>query len=469
MTMNQSTTGPQPVDTLISGATLITLDVERRVITDGALAIKADRIVAVGKRTDVLRSFQAGTVIDGRRFVLTPGFVNAHIHVTGDPLTRGYVPDDLDSSQDSHLLRWVIPRYLAHSEQDEHLSAQLAALEMLRSGTTCFLEAGTIRHLDAVVEGLMQMGVRGRVGTWTEGRAHTAGEDQTALTNAAIRTLQDEVIRYPARDGARIAAWPILIGHSTNTDAVWQAAKSLANANGLGVSAHMSPFDSDPRWFLEHTGRRPIEHLAHLGVLGTNLCLTHAVHIDDHEVELLVESRTHVIHCPLAALKGAFGVTSLGRFPELAAMGVNIALGTDGYACDQMHSLRLVSAVFKDARRDTQVFPAHEALTMATLNGARALGLESEIGALEPGKKADLVLHDTDRPEWQPLLNAVNQLVWSADGRGVHSVWVDGVRVVDNYHSTKIDEIELYRRAQAAGAAVVKRSGIPVVSPWPVI
>jgi cytosine/adenosine deaminase-related metal-dependent hydrolase len=127
-----------------------------------------------------------------------------------------------------------------------------------------------------------------------------------------------------------------------------------------------------------------------------------------------------------------------------------------------------MAGLFKDARRDASIFPATQAIEMATLNGARALGLSGEIGALSPGMKADLVLHDIDRPEWRPLTNAVNQLVWSADGRGVHSVFVDGKRVVDNYRCTTIDEDALYAAAQAAADNVIARSGLPSLSAWPV-
>lgn len=457
------------VSTLISGAVIVTMDAERRIIADGALAIQGDRIAGVGRRRDIEERFDAAEVIDGRRFVITPGFVDAHIHITGDPLTRGYVPDDIDASFEDKLSRWVIPRFLAHSADDERLSAQLASIQMLRSGTTCFLEAGTIRHLDAVVDGLNASGIRGRVGAWVEGRARSAGQDQTQSTADAIRTLEDELARFPADKGARIAAWPILVGHTTNTDEVWKAAKSLADANGLGVSAHMSPFKTDPDWYLEKLGRRPVEHLAHIGVLGANLSLTHLAHVSSREVELLAETGTNAIFCPLSALRGAFGISVAGRFPEMHAAGVNIALGTDGDVPDLMQKMSLAAALFKDARQDASVFPAHEVLTMAIVGGARIMQLREEIGTLARGRKADFVLHDTDRPEWRPLVNALHQLVWSADGRSVHSVWVDGVRVVDGYRCTLIDEQELYRKAQVAGRELLKRSGVPARCAWPVI
>jgi len=133
-----------------------------------------------------------------------------------------------------------------------------------------------------------------------------------------------------------------------------------------------------------------------------------------------------------------------------------------------MQKVRLAAAVFKDARQDTRLFPAHEVLEMATIDGARLLQLDGDIGSLEAGKKADFVLHDTDRPEWQPRLDVVHQLVWAADGRGVHSVWVDGVRVVDNYRCTRVDEQDIYRRSQRAALDLIKRSGVPSVSHWPI-
>jgi 5-methylthioadenosine/S-adenosylhomocysteine deaminase len=246
--MSATTPAREPVTTLITGATLVTLDAQRRIFRDGAMAIRDDRIVAVGATNAIRERFDAEQIIDGRRFVITPGFVDAHIHITGDPLTRNYIPDDIDAGFEEKLSRWVIPRFTAQTPEDEQLSAQLAAVQMLRCGTTCFLEAGTVRHLDAVVEGLRSTGIRGRVGEWVEGRERIDGKQQTAATDRAIGLLEREVARYPARDGARIAAWPLLVGHTTNPDEVWRAAKRLADANGLGVSAHMSPFQSDADW-----------------------------------------------------------------------------------------------------------------------------------------------------------------------------------------------------------------------------
>jgi cytosine/adenosine deaminase-related metal-dependent hydrolase len=454
-------------DTLIVGATIVTMDAERRVITDGAIAIAGDRIAAVGKRAEVEPVFDARAIIDGRRFVISPGFINGHVHTT-EVLIKGYMPENLGFEE--AIWRWVVPLYEDHSAGEQRISAQLAAVSMLRSGTTCFLEAGTVIALDAVFDALVETGIRGRVGQWVLDRAFSPDQDQTAMTDRALRILEQELVRYPGRDGQRLAAWPLLIGHNTNTDALWQGAKQLADEHGASISAHMSPDKSDPDWYLAHTGKPPAAHLADLGVLGPNVSLTHMVHVDETEVAILAETGTNVIHCPWAALKGGFGTTGLGLFPEMAASGITLMLGTDGADnADMMRPISLMAGLFKDARRDTALFPAHQALEMATVNAAKALGLAGQIGSLEVGKKADLVLHDTDRPEWTPMLNPVNQLVWSADGRGVHSVWVDGQRLVDNYRCTTIDEDRLYKEAQGAAKAITGRSGLPFVCPWPVV
>ena len=462
---------PIRADLLISGATLITMNAERQVIEDGALAMAGDRIVAVGKREAVTRRVAAKATIDGRRFVVTPGFVDGHIHITGDPLTRGFARGGPDDNWGDKLQKWVIPIFKAQTAADERLAGQCAALSMIRYGTTTFVEAGTVIQLDAVMEGLDETGIRGRVGAWVEGRAFNPADDQAEVSAAAIAILESEVERYPDRRGAsRLAAWPLLVGHSTNSDDVWRAAKQLADDHGLRVSAHMSPRAGDPEWFLAQYNRRPLEHLADIGVMGESLMLTHLANIDESELGILVESGAGAIHCPHAALQGGFGVSKIGLFPEMLERGVNLMLGTDGISADILSSGRLMASLFRDARCDQELMPATDILEMATQNAARALGWSDLIGALAPGLKADFVLHDTDLPDWGgPVFDAVGQLAFSAPPHGVHSVWIDGVRVLEDGRSTLIDEAKLLADARQAGRHVIARTGLPNRTPWPVL
>jgi len=463
-------TSPIKADLLISGATIITMNAERQVIEDGALAIAGDRIVAVGKREALSRTVAAKETLDGRRFVMMPGFIDGHIHITGDPLTRGFARGAPDETWSEKLNRWVIPIFRSQTAEDERLAAQCSALAMIRYGTTTFVEAGTIVHLDAVIEGLVETGIRGRVGAWVEGRAFNPADDQAKKSAAAIDILQSEIERYPDRDGAaRLAAWPLLVGHSTNSDDVWRAAKSLADEHGIRVSAHMSPRASDPEWFLANYGRRPLEHLADIGVLGKSVMLTHLAAIDRSELDVLAQSGASCIHCPHAALQGGFGVSHIGLFPEMMERGVDVLVGTDGVATDILSSSRLMASLFRDARRDQDIFPPSTILELTTTNAARAMGMSTLIGSLEVGKKADLVLHDTDLPEWGPIFDAPAQLALSAPPGGVHSVWIDGVRVLDAGQSTLVDERKILADARAAGRAVIARTGLPNRTEWPVV
>lgn len=459
---------PTPVDVLITGAVVVTMNARREVLTDGAVAVLGDRIAAVGNTGELAGRFVAAETIDGSRFVVTPGLVNSHIHVTGEPLTRGYVPDDIPFVE--NVFSWLSPLSSCYEEADERISSQLAAAEMLKSGTTAFLEAGTGWHLDAVVDGLLEIGIRARVGrrVWDK-RPEPVKFRQT--TDEAIANLYRVLDDHASHDGGRIQGWAILVGHTTCSDELWRAARRAATERNVGLNFHMSPAEMDPDGFLAEFGHRPIEHLDTLGVLGPDVVLVHCVHLDDREVDLLGRYRCNVAHCPTTALKVAYGVTQIGKIPELMAAGANVCIGTDGNNAsnysDMMRATYLAAGLFKDARRDPTLIPATTAFEMATLGGARALLAEHEFGSLEPGKKADFVLHDRDRPEWVPLHDVANQLVWSADGRGVHTVFVDGRKVVDAYRLTTVDEERLYSEAQVAGERIITRSGLVRRPAWP--
>jgi len=444
------------------------MNADRDIIRNGAVAVRGSTILDVGKASDLRARYTPARVIGGDRFVVTPGMVNTHIHITGEPLTRGYVPDDTPFVE--NVFEWLCPLYSLFDATEERTSGQLASVEMLRSGTTSFLEAGTIRFLDEVIDGLVEVGIRGRVGRWVWDLPPEPSVYRQS-TDTAIKNLEHQLTAHSSHADGRIAAWSILVGHTTASDPLWKAAKALADDHGVGLSFHMSPALLDPEGFIAEFGQRPMVHLAEIGVLDSNVAITHAVRIDDTELELLAQSETSVAHCPTTALKVSYGITQFGKFPEMVQRGINVSIGTDGNNAsnysDLMRATYLVAGLFKDARVDPQMFPAEKAYEMATLGGARTMLLQDEIGALVPGFKADIVLHDTDRPEWRPLLNVINQLVWSADGRGVHTVLVDGKVVVEDGHCTTIDEAKLWADAQQMGESITSRSGLPDKSKFP--
>jgi 5-methylthioadenosine/S-adenosylhomocysteine deaminase len=433
------------------------------------VVIDGDRIVDVGKADALALQYPDAERVGGEHFVVTPGMVNTHIHITGEPLTRGYVPDDTPFEE--NVFMWLCPLYSVYNAAEERLSAQLAAVEMLKSGTTTFLEAGTIRFLDDVIDGLVEVGIRGRVGRWVWDLPPEP-DVYRQRTDEAIAHLEHQLTAHRSIAGGRLGAWSILVGHTTCSDPLWRAARQLATEHEVGMSFHMSPARLDPDGFVAEFGQRPMVHLAELGVLGPDVAITHCVEVDDQELAVMAAAGVSVAHCPTTALKVSYGITQIGKMPEMVQAGINVSIGTDGNNASNYSDLHratyLVAGLFKDARRDPQMFPAEVAYEMATIGGARTMLMQDQIGSLEVGKKADVVLHDIDRPEWRPLLNVMNQLVWSADGRGVHSVWVDGARLVEAGRMTNIDEQRLYAEAQAAGESITLRSGLPDKAKYPV-
>ena len=460
---------PVEIDTLVDAWYVVTMNETRDVIHRGSVAILGDKIIDVGKTVELEKKYLAKQRLGGDRFVLTPGLINTHIHITGEPITRGYVPDDTPFEENVFL--WLCTLYSVQTAEEEIASAKLAAVEMLRSGTTCFLEAGTILHLDEVFEELATVGIRGRMGKWIwdlppEPAIYRQSTDQ------AVEHLSRQLEAYN-KPSELLSAWSTLVGHTTCSDPLWREAKALSDKHNVGMSFHMSPAQIDPDGFVAEFGHRPIVHLAEIGVLDENCALTHVVRVNDTEVELLAQSGASVAHCPTTALKVAYGVTQVGKFPEMVQKGINVSLGTDGNNAsnysDLMRASYLAAGIFKDAREDPQMFPAEKAFEMATIDGAKTLLMEDQIGSIERGKKADVVLHDTDRPEWRPLLNVMNQLVWSADGRGVHTVLVDGKVVVENARCTTVDEEKLWADVQQMGEAIAARSGLPDKAKFPTI
>ena len=457
------------VDLLVDAWYVVTMNESRDIIHRGSLAIRDDKIIDVGKTSELETKYIPKRRIGGDRFVVTPGMINTHIHITGEPITRGYVPDDTPFME--NVFVWLCTLYSVQRPEEEIASAKLASVEMLRSGTTCFLEAGTILHFDEVFAELSTIGIRGRVGSWVwdippEPSVYRQSTDQ------AITKLQRQLEKYHCPNDL-LSAWSILVGHTTCSDPLWKAAKTFSDQYDVGMSFHMSPAEMDPEGFITSFGQRPIIHLADIGVLDHKCALTHAVRVSDAEIDILAKVGASIAHCPTTALKVSYGITQVGKFPEMVQKGINVSLGTDGNNAsnysDLMRATYLVAGLFKDAREDPQMFPAEKAFEMATIDGAKTMLMQDKIGSLEVGKKADLVLHDTDRPEWRPLLNVMNQLVWSADGRGVHTVLVDGKIVVENYRCITLDEERLWADVQSMGEAVAGRSGLPDKAKYPTL
>ncbi|HEV8298545.1 MAG TPA: amidohydrolase family protein [Acidimicrobiales bacterium] len=449
---------------LIVNGDIVTMDALRRVLVGGAIVVAGGRILAVG-RTSEMRARWPGVIeVDARGGVVTPGLVNAHQHITGDPLARSCTPDDLEPGR--AIFEWSVPLHAGHTGDDDELSAQLTSAESALNGVTTIVEAGTISHPDRVAAGVRRVGVRATIGTW--------GWDIEAAPFAAPAAEvldRQRAVLDALPPGDLVTGWVTLVGHGLASDELLAGAAELARARGAGMTMHLSPTSSDPEVYLARHGRRPVSHLDTLGVLGPHLLLAHGVWFDDAEIDAVLGSGTAIAYCPWAYLRHGQGTTGQGRHAEMFLRGGRIALGCDATnAGDQFDILRvaaLAAGLAKDTRVDPTWFGAHEALEMATIRGAEAIGMVDDIGSLEPGKYADIVIHDADAPAWNPRGETALQLLWSADGRTVRDVFVGGRAVVRDGRCVNVDLGALHREAALAAPALLARSGIKLEHRWP--
>ena len=455
---------PQDVDLLVFNGRLVTMDGERRIVDRGAVAVADGAICAVGGSAALRQRFRARREIDARGGLVTPGFVNSHQHVTGGPLVWSCIPDNLVPG--TSIFEWAVPLHAAEQPADEELSAMVAAAESLRAGTTTLVEPGTVTHPEAVAAGLGAVGIRATVGVW----AWDIDEGPLAAPTAEVLDrLRSMLDAHPA--GGLVEGWVTLIGHSLASDELLAGAAALALDRGVNMTMHLSPTSSDPEVYLERFGHRPVVHLEQLGVLGPHLLLAHGVWFDDEEIDAVLRTGTAIAYCPWAYLRLGQGVTSQGRHAEMVRRKGRVALGCDsvtaGDSVDVLRTAALAAGLAKDQRIDPTWFGAHEALEMATIGGAEAIGMADRIGSLEVGKRADLVVFETESAHWAPAADPALALVWSTDGRHVRHVVVDGRVVVDDRRCVTVDEQELHREATEASAALLERAGLRAPVRWP--
>ena len=445
---------------------VLTVDNRRRIIQDGSILIEGGRVSRVGKAAE-LAGTSADRVIDARHLVVTPGFLNGHMHISYAHPVRGIFPDDAGSPLDH-----VFTLQAAMTEEEEYHASLLAILELVKNGTVCFLDPGSTKFPDACLQAYADAGIR-----VITGECVTDLEGRLTLPRYAAREAIDRTASFlktwHGRLDGRIRAWAMPFSPETCSADLLRALKRVADEHRTGLTLHHGSGPQARKDYQARHGLRPTEYLESLGVLGPNVVLAHALGVDDAEIDCVARTGTAVVMCPVTAAKGGRGVAEHGRMPELLAKGVKVALGSDSpnncNHLDLVRCMNMAAIQYKDARQDMRQIPAETALEMATRLGAEALGLGDELGSIEAGKKADLVLFDTQRPEWQALFNPINNLVYNADGRSVHTVIIDGRVVVDAYRQSFVDEARLFAAVQEIGERLQQRTGISFPrSRWPI-
>ena len=439
----------------IDGARFVlTVDRARRVLRDASILIENGRIARIGG-ADELRDVPAERRIDASGGVVMPAFVNGHMHISYAHAVRGLFPDDFVGRE---RLREVFRLQSAMTDEEEYWTSLLAIIELVRSGTVTFVDPGSTKYVGACLQAYADAGVRVVTGTSLIDTPSDLALPRYS-SDEALRRTGDFIRGYDGRLGGRLHAWAMPFSSDTCTPELLAGAKRLADELGTWLTIH-------------HAGGAT-RMLAEQHVLGPNVLLAHAAGIDDDEVALIADSGASVVMCPSTALKEGSG---LGRrkLPELLARGVAVGLGCDSAnSSNYLDGVRMMNAAavgFKDGRLRADVVPAETAVEMATLVGARALGLDGATGSLEVGKAADLVIFDSRRAAWSAVLDPVNNLVYAADGGSVAAVIAGGRVVVEGGRCVFADEAAVSDRVQTIAEGLLARTGTAVNrGRWPVL
>jgi 5-methylthioadenosine/S-adenosylhomocysteine deaminase len=428
----------QPVDTLIHAAWVAPVEPSGAVLEAHTVAIRDGRIVALLPTDQATSAFVAGAEVLLENHLLIPGLVNLHGHAAM-ALLRG-LADDKPLMEWLHQFIW--PAEARHvSDEFVHDGSLLAAAEMLRGGITCFNDMYFFP--EATARAALRAGIRASLGVITV-------EFPSAYATDTANYLHKGLATRDSYQGEELLSF-CLAPHApyTVSNETLERIATLAEVIDAPVHIHLhETVDEIERGMAQH-GVRPIERLRNLGLVGPRLIAVHAIHVDGNEIELLAREGASIAHCPSSNLKLASGIAPLAAFRE---KGITTGLGTDGAASnnrlDILTEMRTAALLAKGATGDAGVLGAHEVLGMATLDGARALGLDRKIGSIVPGKQADLAAIELSSLETLPRYDPVSDLVYSAGREHVTHVWVAGEARLVNRQLTGLDEAEL--RAKAA-------------------
>jgi 5-methylthioadenosine/S-adenosylhomocysteine deaminase len=422
-------------------------------VISGAVSVRDGRIASVGPEPAAGHD----VTIDADGGFLVPGFIQTHIHLC-QTLFRGYA-DDLK------LLDWlrtrIWPMEAAHTAASLRAAARLACLELLRGGTTSILTMETVHETDAVIEAAAETGIRATIGKCL--MDETTPDAPARLREAGARGLEESqalVRRYNgAADGRiRIALAPRFALSCSRT--LLESVAAASKRDGLLVHTHASEQLEEIALVRQATGRANIQYFDDVGLVSPRLNVAHCVWVDEHEQAVLAAGDAKVTHCPGSNLKLGSGVAPV---PELHERGICVSLGADGAACnnhlDMFGEMRLAAAL-QAMRRGPGALPARTALWMATRNGARALGLDADVGSIEPGRKADLVVIDALAPHIAPAPDPFSAIVYAARATDVRLTMVDGTIVVRDGVPVALDAAEIGATARDEARRLAARAGL---------
>jgi 5-methylthioadenosine/S-adenosylhomocysteine deaminase len=441
----------QSVDLIVSGGTVVTMDSARAIYQDGSVAVRGDSIVAVGPRAEIEARYQSPQVIDARGHLVLPGFINGHTHV---PMTlfRG-LHDDV--TLNDWLYKYIFPAEAKNvNEEFVRWGTRLAAAEQIRAGVTAF--ADMYYFEDAIAEETKAAGMRGVLGeTFIDFPApdNKSEAEMLAYTERFLKRWQGDPLIHAA---------PAPHSIYTCSKKTLQDAAALARRYHAPILIHVAEMKKEWEDSEKANGTSPVQYLDKIGVLGPDVVAAHCIFVDEADRMLLAHRGVGCVHNPSSNMMIASGVSPV---PEMRAAGVAVGLGTDGPAgsnndLDLMEEIDLAAKLAKISKMDPLALNAKSVVEMATIDGARALHMEKEIGSLEAGKKADLILISLDQPNAVPMYEIYGQIAYSLKGSDVDTVIIGGKIVMQDHLLLTVDERKVLEKAREYGKSVKSSLGM---------
>jgi 5-methylthioadenosine/S-adenosylhomocysteine deaminase len=429
----------QKADYILKADHLLTMEGDLSVITDGAVAVTADTISDVGTFQDISSKYSSDNIIEGTNRVIFPGLINTHTHAAM-VYFRGLADDlPLHDWLEKHIWpaegKWMSAGFVEDA-------VSLACLEMLRAGVTTYTDQYFFQS--AAARKVSKIGMRGVLGAGVidfpfTGYASSVEDYFTNAENLINEFRDDELIT------------PCIAPHATYTCSPenYQRSNEISEKYNVPIHTHVAETEFEISQIRERYGKTPIEHLDSIGLLTERFIAVHCVWLTDKDIEILAERKSGVSHCIESNLKLASGIAPV---PKLLNAGVKVALGTDGAASNNnlsiLSEMSMAAKIHKAASSDPTVINSRTALLMATRNGADILGLGDITGSIRPGKKADLVIANLDKPHLTPIYDIYSHIVYSMHSSDIETVMVNGKIVIDNGRPTTMDEEKIMAKAK---------------------
>ncbi len=450
---------------LISDGIVITMDPHRRIIRNGSVYVQDDQISEVGKTPEMKRT--ADLKINAEGLIVLPGLVDIHVHLA-QALIRGCADD---ASLIDWLQKYVWPLQGNFDFEDGKTSAELCMLEMIKSGTTTFLESNlNARYgFDGIAESLDLSGMRGVLSRTVMGLPSYGGQKgimhpgMIEDPETCLHEVETHYKRWNGKANGRISVWYGARSLGGCTPELYRRISEGAKRLDTGVTMHLGEVQEDVQFAKREYGKKPVEFMNDAGLVRKKVVFAHGVWFTEDEWQILAKKGASVAHCPCSNMKLASGIA---RVPEMIRAGVNVGLGCDGgpsnNCYDLIREMKSASLLQKVRLLDPLTMKAQTVVEMATVNGANALGMQDEIGSIEAGKKADLILLSLKHPHLTPIYNPVSHLAYSAEGSDVETVIVNGKIIMENRQVKTFDETKILQQAQYRGIRLLERTGISI-------